>query len=162
VHFRDKQRSPHVDDFTQQEVIMQRSATAVWEGGLKDGRGTVSTESGVLSESQYSFSTRFENGTGTNPEELLASAHAGCYSMALSLVLGESGITPERVQTNAAVTIEPSEDGFTITAVHLDTRIKAPGANRATVEEAAEKAKGGCPVSKLFNAEITLAASVDT
>ena len=141
---------------------MQRNATAVWDGGLKEGRGTVSTESGVLSESQYSFSTRFENGTGTNPEELLAGAHAGCYSMALSLILGESGITPERVQTNAAVTIEPSDDGFTITAVHLDTRIKAPGADRPTVEEAAEKAKGGCPVSKLFSAEITLTTNVET
>lgn len=141
---------------------MQRNASAVWEGGLKDGRGTVSTESGVLSEAQYSFSTRFENGTGTNPEELLGSAHAGCYSMALSLVLGESGITPERVETSAAVAIEPSDDGFTITSVHLDTRIKAPGADRETVEEAAEKAKAGCPVSKLFNAEITLTTHVET
>ena len=141
---------------------MKRNAAAVWEGGLKDGRGMLSTESGALSESQYSFSTRFENGTGTNPEELLASAHAGCYSMALSLILGESGITPERVQTNAGVTIEPSDDGFTITAVHLDTRISAPGADRQAVEDAAIKAKGGCPVSKLFNAEITLATAIET
>ena len=141
---------------------MKRNATAVWEGGIKDGHGTVSTESGVLSEAQYSFSTRFENGTGTNPEELLGSAHAGCYSMALSLILGESGITPERVQTNAAVTIEPSDDGFTITGVHLDTRIKATGADREAVEEAAHKAKAGCPVSKLFNAEITLDTSIET
>lgn len=141
---------------------MQRGATAVWEGGLKDGRGKVSTESGALSDAQYSFGTRFENGTGTNPEELLASAHAGCYSMALSLVLGEADITPEHIHTSATVTIEPSDDGFTITTVHLDTRIKAPGADRAMVEEAAGKAKAGCPVSKLFNAQINLTTHVET
>ena len=141
---------------------MQRHATAVWQGGLKEGRGIVSSDSGVLADAQFSFGTRFENGSGTNPEELLASAHAGCYSMALSLVLGESGITPGQVRTDAGVTIEADDDGFSITAVHLDTHIKAPGADRTTVEEAANKARAGCPVSKLFNAEITLATHIET
>jgi len=140
---------------------MQRHATAVWQGGLKNGQGTVSSDSGVLADAPYAFATRFENATGTNPEELLASAHASCYSMALSLVLGESGITPEQVRTDAAVTIEADDDGFTITAVHLDTRVQAPGADRTTVEDAAAKAKAACPVSKLFNAEITLATHVE-
>ena len=135
---------------------MQRNASAVWQGGLKQGQGTVSTESGVLNEAQYSFGTRFEEGTGTNPEELLGAAHAGCYSMALSLVLGESGITPERIDTTANVTIEPSDDGFTITAVHLYVNARIPDIDEAAFQEAANAAKEGCPVSKLFNAEITL------
>ncbi|MDN3519764.1 OsmC family protein [Aquisalimonas lutea] len=137
---------------------MKRNAAAVWKGGLKNGGGEVSTESGVLSAAQYAFGTRFENGTGTNPEELLAAAHAGCYSMALSLVLGESDITPERIDTTASVNIEPSDDGFTITTVHLDVYGDVPGINADDFQKAAEQAKAGCPVSKLFNAEITMTA----
>ncbi|WP_435101406.1 OsmC family protein [Arhodomonas sp. AD133] len=140
---------------------MKRNAAAVWQGGLKDGSGTISSESGVIANAQYSFGTRFEQGTGTNPEELLAAAHAGCYSMALSLVLGESQITPERIDTTATVTIEPSDDGFTITAVHLDVHARVPGVDREVFETAANNAKAGCPVSKLFNAEITLDAHLE-
>src|SRR5712675_3682607 len=116
---------------------MQRSATAQWKGGLKDGKGTVSTASGVLSNTQYSFSTRFENGTGTNPEELIAAAHAGCFTMARSAQLGNEGITPESLETTAAVTLEKLEAGFTITKVHLDVTGKIPGADRAAFEKAA-------------------------
>ena len=140
---------------------MKRNASAVWKGDLKSGQGEVSAESGVLSSAQYSFGTRFENGTGTNPEELLGAAHAGCYSMALSLVLGESRITPERIETQAAVTIEPSDDGFTITAVHLDVQAEIPGMSDEDFQVAANAAKDGCPVSKLFNADITLSASLN-
>ena len=140
---------------------MKRNASAVWKGDLKNGQGEVSAESGVLSSAQYSFGTRFENGTGTNPEELLGAAHAGCYSMALSLVLEESGITPERIETRAAVTIEPSDDGFTIGAVHLDVQAKIPGMSAEDFQVAANTAKDGCPVSKLFNANITLSASLN-
>jgi len=141
---------------------MKRSASAVWEGGLEDGRGSLSSESGVLDSSPYSFGTRFEEEKGTNPEELLAAAHAGCYSMALSLVLGESGITPQRIETRADVTIAPDGEGFSITGVHLDTHIRVPGADKSQVETAAEQAKVGCPVSKLFTAEISLAVQVET
>lgn len=141
---------------------MQRNATAVWQGGIKDGRGTLSSDSGVLTDSPYSFATRFEGEQGTNPEELLASAHAGCYSMALSLILGEAGITPEQVRTHASVTIEPSDDGFSITGVHLDTHVRAPGADRKTIDDASGKAKAGCPVSKLFNTDITLTTNIET
>ncbi|WP_440997789.1 OsmC family protein [Arhodomonas sp. SL1] len=140
---------------------MKRNATAVWQGGLKDGSGNISTETGTVANAAYSFGTRFEQGTGTNPEELLAAAHAGCYSMALSLVLGESGVTPERIDTTATVAIEPSDDGFTITTVHLDVRARIPGIDQGTFEEAANAAKVGCPVSKLFNAEITLDARLE-
>lgn len=141
---------------------MKRNAKAVWEGGLQDGRGSLLSESGGLAATPYSFGTRFEEEKGTNPEELLAAAHAGCYSMALSLVLGESDITPERIETRADVTIQPDGEGFSITGVHLDTHIRAPGADKSQVETAAELAKVGCPVSKLFNAEISLAVQVDT
>src|SRR5260221_4316249 len=138
--------------------IMQRKASAVWQGGLKDGKGSISTDSGVLKQTQYSFSTRFENGAGTNPEELLAAAHAGCFTMALSAQLGNAGITPESLETTAAVTLEKLEAGFTITKVHLDVTAKIPGADRAAFEKAAQDAKAGCPISRLLKAEITMTA----
>jgi osmotically inducible protein OsmC len=137
---------------------MLRKASAVWNGSLKEGKGTISTESKVLSNAQYSFSTRFENGIGTNPEELIAAAHAGCFSMALSAQLGGAGITPESIETTAAVTLEKLEAGFTITKVHLDVTAKIPGANAAAFEKAAQDAKAGCPISRLLKAEITMTA----
>ena len=140
---------------------MERKATAVWQGGLKDGKGTLTTESKVLSNTPYSFSTRFEGAPGTNPEELLGAAHAGCFSMALSMMLGEAGIKPERIETKAAVTLEKLEAGFTITRVHLDVGVKAPGADRAKFDEAAAKAKAGCPLSKVLKAAISMEARLD-
>ena len=140
---------------------MQRKGSAVWRGGLKDGKGTVSTDSGVLKETQYSFSARFENGAGTNPEELLAAAHAGCFSMALSGQLGSANLTAESVRTTATVTLDKVEDGFAITKVHLDVKAKIPGATQAAFNTAANNAKAGCPVSKLFKAEITMNASLE-
>src|SRR5215213_1645344 len=137
---------------------MRRKGSAHWEGGIRDGRGTVSTDSGVLSEAQYSFSTRFEEGKGTNPEELLAAAHAGCFSMALSKQLGDAGLTAESINTTAAVRLEKTDAGFSITKVHLDVTARVPGADSAAFETAANNAKAGCPVSRLFNAEITLDA----
>ncbi|MEX0734057.1 MAG: OsmC family protein [Steroidobacteraceae bacterium] len=137
---------------------MQRKASAAWQGGLKDGKGTLSTESGVLSATPYSFSTRFEGTPGTNPEELLAAAHAGCFSMALSMMLGEAGIVPARIDTSATVTLEKLETGFTITRVHLDVTVRAPGADRAKFEASAAKAKAGCPLSKVLKAEISMDA----
>ena len=139
---------------------MQRKASAVWQGGIKDGKGSITTASGVLSATPYSFSTRFEGAPGTNPEELIAAAHAGCFSMALSLMLGEAGIQPERIDTQAAVTLEKTEGGFSITKVHLDVNVRAPGADRVKFEAAAAKAKFGCPVSKLLNAAITMNAKL--
>lgn len=139
---------------------MQRKASAVWQGGIKDGKGSITTESGVLTATPYSFSTRFEGASGTNPEELIAAAHAGCFSMALSLMLGEADIRPERIDTQAAVTLEKTEGGFSITKVHLDVNVRAPGADRAKFEAAAAKAKTGCPVSKLLNAAITMNAKL--
>jgi len=136
---------------------MVRKGSAVWNGSLKEGKGTVSTESGILSNAQYSFSTRFENGKGTNPEELIAAAHAGCFSMALSAQLGNAGITPQSLETTAAVTLEKLESGFTITKVHLDLTARIPGVDKAVFDKAAADAKAGCPVSKLLKAaEITL------
>jgi lipoyl-dependent peroxiredoxin len=140
---------------------MERKATAIWQGGLKDGKGTLTTESKVLSNTPYSFSTRFEGAPGTNPEELLGAAHAGCFSMALSMMLGEAGIKPERIETKAAVTLEKLETGFTITRVHLDVGVRAPGANRAKFDEAAAKAKAGCPLSKVLRAEISMEARLE-
>ncbi|HEX4985884.1 MAG TPA: OsmC family protein [Burkholderiales bacterium] len=139
---------------------MKRKGSAAWKGGLKDGRGTVSTESGVLSKAQYGFTTRFESAAGTNPEELLAAAHAGCFSMALSAQLGEAGMKAESIDTTATVSLEKVEGGFAITAVHLDLTAKIPGADKAAFEKAAGNAKAGCPVSKLFNAKITLDAKL--
>jgi lipoyl-dependent peroxiredoxin len=139
---------------------MQRKASAVWQGGLKDGKGSISTESGVLAATPYSFGTRFENIPGTNPEELIGAAHAGCYSMALSNILGEAGIKPERIETQATVTLEKTDAGFTITKVHLDVNVRAPGADRAKFDDAAAKAKAGCPVSRVLNAAITMDAKL--
>lgn len=140
---------------------MKRSASAVWTGNLKEGRGSISTDSGVLSETQYSFSTRFEEGKGTNPEELIAAAHAGCFSMALSAQLGNEGKTAERIQTEAVVTLLKTDAGFTITAVHLKVRAKVPGATPPDFQKAAENAKNGCPVSRLLKAEITMEAKLE-
>ena len=139
---------------------MQRKASAVWKGGLKDGRGTVSTESGVLRDSAYSFSTRFENQPGTNPEELIAAAHAGCFSMALSGQLGNAGMTADSIETTATLTLEKTDAGFTITAIHLDVRARVPNADRTKFEEAANNAKKGCPVSRVLNAKITMNATL--
>lgn len=140
---------------------MKRRGSAVWQGGLKDGKGAVSTESGVLSETQYSFSTRFEEGVGTNPEELIAAAHAGCFSMALSGQLGNAGMTAERIETKATVRLEKTDAGFTITAVHLDVTARIPGADPAAFETAASNAKAGCPVSRLLKADITMEARLE-
>jgi osmotically inducible protein OsmC len=137
---------------------MVRKASAVWNGSLKEGKGTISTESGVLSKTQYSFATRFENGAGTNPEELIAAAHAGCFTMALSAQLGNAGITPESLETTAAVTLEKLEAGFTITKVHLDVKARIPGVDKSAFEKAAADAKAGCPISRLLKAEITMTA----
>ncbi len=139
---------------------MKRKASAVWNGGLRSGKGTMSSDSGVLSDTQYSFSTRFENGIGTNPEELIAAAHAGCFSMALSAELERAELTPELVSTNATLTFEKTDAGFTITTIHLDVIAKVPGANTETFAKIAEGAKGGCPVSRALNAEITLNAKL--
>jgi osmotically inducible protein OsmC len=139
---------------------MKRTASAVWNGSLKDGKGTISSQSGVLSQTPYSFRTRFEEEKGTNPEELIAAAHAGCFSMALSMILGQAGMTPERIQTEAAVTLEQMDGGFAVTASHLDVRATIPGANAAAFQDAAEKAKAGCPISKLLNAKITMTATL--
>lgn len=140
---------------------MKRKASAVWKGGLKDGKGTISTDSGVLSDTQYSFSTRFEQGVGTNPEELIAAAHAGCFAMALSAQLGDAGLTAERIRTTASVTLDKTEVGFTITAIHLDVTAKIPGADQQAFEKAANNAKAGCPVSKVLNAQITMDAKLE-
>ena len=141
---------------------MKRKASAVWLGGLKEGKGTISTESGVLSKAQYSFSTRFESGIGTNPEELIAAAHAGCFSMALSAELGKSGLTPDSIQTTANVTMDRLEAGWTVTQVHLDVRAKIPGADQVELETAANAAKTGCPISRLLKATITLDAKLQS
>ena len=140
---------------------MLRKATAVWSGGLKDGNGKISTDSGVLSDTQYSFSTRFEDGIGTNPEELIAAAHAGCFSMALSGQLGNAGMTAESINTTAEVRLEKVGGGFAITSVHLTVRVRIPGADNEAFTIAANNAKAGCPVSKVLNAEITMDAALE-
>src|SRR5437870_176045 len=137
---------------------MKRSASAVWKGGLKDGRGTVSAESGVLSNAPYNFSMRFENEKGTNPEELIAAAHAACFSMALSLFLGEAGMTADRIDTTATVSLEQAGGGFSVTSSHLQTTVRIPNADHAAFQKAVETAKNGCPISKLLNATITMDA----
>jgi lipoyl-dependent peroxiredoxin len=141
--------------------MMKRKAAAVWKGDLKNGKGTISTDSGVLKDTQYSFTTRFENGVGTNPEELIAAAHAGCFSMALSAQLGNAGMVPERVDTTAAVTLDKTDAGFTITAIHLDVKAKIPGADKQAFDTAASNAKAGCPVSRVLNAKITMDAKLE-
>lgn len=139
---------------------MKKTASAVWQGGLKDGKGQISTESGALNQAPYGFNTRFEGAAGTNPEELIGAAHAGCFSMALSMMLGEAGLTPERIDTHAEVSLDKQADGFAITAVHLTLKAKVPGAVEAQFQEIANKAKAGCPVSKVLNATISLDATL--
>lgn len=141
---------------------MKRKASAEWKGGLKDGKGTISTDSGVLANTQYSFGTRFEEGKGTNPEELIAAAHAGCFSMALSGQLGNAGMTAERINTSATVTLEKTDAGFTVTSVHLDVNVKIPGADKQAFETAANNAKTGCPISRLLNTTITMDAKLES
>nr|WP_314630689.1 OsmC family protein [uncultured Noviherbaspirillum sp.] len=141
---------------------MIKNASAVWRGGIKDGGGTISTETGVLKEAPYGFKARFENGPGTNPEELIGAAHAGCFSMALSLMLGEAGLKPEQIDTKAAVTLDKVGDGFEITASHLTVVARIPGADEAKFMEIANKAKAGCPVSKLLKANITMDARLES
>lgn len=141
---------------------MKRTASAVWTGGLKDGLGQLTTQSTVLINTPYGFNTRFEEEPGTNPEELIAAAHAGCFSMALAAQLGEAGLTPERIETSAEVTLQKAGEGFSITAVHLNLVARIPGADAATFTALADKAKTGCPVSKLLNATITLDAKLET
>jgi len=140
---------------------MKRTASAQWQGGLKDGKGTVSTQSGVLSKTQYSFSTRFEDGIGTNPEELIGAAHAGCFTMALSGQLGTAGMTAENIETTATVSFEKLEAGWTVTSVHLDVTATIPGADPAAFETAANNAKAGCPISRLLNTTITMDAKLN-
>ncbi|HYM09414.1 MAG TPA: OsmC family protein [Bryobacterales bacterium] len=141
---------------------MTRKASAIWKGDLKSGKGTISTDSKVLSNTQYSFSARFEQGAGTNPEELVAAAHAGCFAMATSAQLGEAGITAQSIEATAAVTLEKLESGFTVTSSHLTATVRAPGSDRAKVETAVNNAKAGCPISKLLNAKITLDLKIET
>ena len=140
---------------------MKRKASAVWKGGLKDGKGTVSTDSGVLSDTQYSFSTRFEDGVGTNPEELIAAAHAGCFSMALSGQLGGAGMVADSIETTATLTMDKLEQGWTVTEIHLDVTATIPGGDQAKFDEAANNAKAGCPISRLLNAKITMEAKLN-
>jgi len=141
-------------------MSINRKASAAWNGSLKEGKGTISTPSGVLKGTAYSFGTRFENNPGTNPEELIAAAHASCFSMALSAQLGNAGMTPESVETTASLTMEKLDAGFTITAIHLNTTAKIPGGDKAKFETAANNAKTGCPISRLLNAKITMDAKL--
>jgi osmotically inducible protein OsmC len=141
---------------------MQRKASAVWKGGLKDGKGTVSSTSGVLNNTPYSFTTRFENAPGTNPEELIAAAHAACFSMALSAQLGAANLTAESISTAATLTMDKLEAGWAITKVHLDVTARVPKADAAAFNTAADNAKKGCPVSKVLNAEITMTAKLES
>lgn len=140
---------------------MIKRASAIWQGDIKEGGGTISTETGVLKAAPYGFKSRFENGKGTNPEELIGAAHAGCFSMALSLMLSQKGLTPTRIETRAAVTIEKIGDGFEITSSHLDVVARVPGASAAQFAELANMAKTGCPVSKLMKARITMDAKLE-
>lgn len=136
------------------------SGSAKWQGGIKDGKGAISTRSGALSDYPYGFASRFEGKPGSNPEELIGAAHAACFTMALSLILGEAKLTAEQMETKADVTLEKVADGFAITAVHLTLHAKIPGADDAKFQELAAKAKAGCPVSKLLNTKITLDAKL--
>ncbi|MEJ0095446.1 MAG: OsmC family protein [Methylocella sp.] len=139
---------------------MKKVGSAAWQGGIKDGKGSISTESGALKAYPYGFASRFEGQPGTNPEELIGAAHAGCFTMALSLILGEAKLTATQMDTTAEVTLDKVDDGFAITKVHLTLRAKIPGADQATFTELTNKAKLGCPVSKLLKAEITLDAKL--
>ncbi len=140
---------------------MKRKASAVWNGDLKTGKGSVSTESKALSNAMYGFVTRFENQVGTNPEELIAAAHASCFSMALSAQLGEAGLKPDRIETSATVNMDKLEKGWTITDVHLQVKAKVPGADQASFEKSAQAAKAGCPISRVLNAKITMDAQLE-
>lgn len=139
---------------------MKHKASAIWKGSLKDGSGTMSTGSGALNAKPYSFRTRFEGEPGTNPEELIGAAHAGCFSMAFSMILGMAGLTPEKIETEATVTLEKVADGFAVTESHLDVKATIPGVDDATFQDLAGKAKAGCPISKLLNAKITMDAKL--
>jgi osmotically inducible protein OsmC len=140
---------------------MIKQASAIWNGGFKDGGGTISTETGVLKDAPYGFRSRFEDGAGTNPEELIGAAHAGCFSMALALMLGQAGLTPDKIDTHAAVTLDKVGDGFEITSSHLTVKAKIPGTDQAQFEQIANQAKAGCPVSKLLKAKITMDATLE-
>ncbi|PKL94674.1 MAG: OsmC family peroxiredoxin [Gammaproteobacteria bacterium HGW-Gammaproteobacteria-9] len=140
---------------------MKKSASAVWQGGLKDGKGTISTQSGALKDNPYGFNTRFEDTPGTNPEELIGAAHAGCFSMALSMMLGQAGLTAERIDTRAEVTLDKDGEGFSITAIDLTLKAWIPGADDAQFQQIANQAKEGCPVSKVLNARISLNATLE-
>jgi len=137
---------------------MVKKAWAVWKGSINEGGGTLSTETGVLKEAPYGFKSRFENGKGTNPEELIGAAHAGCFSMALSAELGKASIIPQKIETTATLTMDKVDGNWTVTAIHLDTTATIPGADRAKFEAAANTAKAGCPISRLLNAKITMDA----
>jgi len=140
---------------------MIRKASAVWNGNLKDGKGTVTTESGALAQTPYSFRSRFETGTGTNPEELIAAGHAGCFTMALSAQLTGAGLTPESLATSAALTLEKIEAGWTVTKIHLEVTARVPGATNEAFQKAAADAKANCPISRLLKAEITMKATLN-
>ena len=141
--------------------MIKKSGSAYWHGSIKEGGGTISTQTGVLKEAPYGFKSRFEGGPGTNPEELIGAAHAGCFSMALSLILGNAGMTAESIRTTATVSLDKEGDGFAIKAVHLDVTAKIPGADQAAFDKAAADAKAGCPVSKLLKADITMDAKLE-
>jgi osmotically inducible protein OsmC len=141
---------------------MKRKASAIWNGSLKDGKGAISTESGALKELPYSFGTRFENGVGTNPEELIGAAHAGCFAMAFAAELGKAGLTPAAIQATATVTLDKTDAGWTVTASHLDVTARVPGADANQVLAIANTAKAGCPISRLLKAEVTLTAKVES
>jgi osmotically inducible protein OsmC len=148
-------------DTTTLETVMKRTASAQWNGDLQNGKGTLSTASGTLSSTPYSFKSRFEQGNGTNPEELLAAAHAGCFTMALSLVLGQAGMKPESLSTTCTITLDKDGEGFSITGSHLELKAKVPGASKEAFENAVQQAKNNCPVSKLYDTEITLESSLE-
>jgi osmotically inducible protein OsmC len=140
---------------------MKRKASAVWHGSLKDGKGAITTDSGVLKDTQYSFGTRFENGPGTNPEELIAAAHAGCFAMAFSAELGRAGVTPETISASATVTLEKTDAGWTVTESHLDVTVKVPGGKKEQILGIANVAKAGCPISRLLYAKVTMDAKAE-
>jgi len=140
--------------------MIKKSASAHWEGDLKKGTGSISTESGVLKAAPYGFNARFEGGSGTNPEELIGAAHAGCFSMALSMILGNAGLVAKSIDTKATISLDKEGDGFAVKASHLDVVVEIPGADKAKFDECAAAAKAGCPISKLLNAEITMTATL--
>ncbi len=141
---------------------MKKTASAVWQGDLKSGKGSISTESGALKDNPYGFNTRFEGAPGTNPEELIGAAHAGCFSMALSMMLGQAGLTAERIETSAEVTLDKDDKGFTITAIALTLKAKVPGTDNDQFQQIANQAKEGCPVSRVLNAQISLNATLES